>query len=102
MRLISGFSSTSQDDYPLNITTILRHAVRNFGGQEIVSRTMDHIFRYTYKDAYERILRLANVLENIGIVPGNRLCDRIRCDRTVDDGLGARRTGRVRLGISTE
>jgi fatty-acyl-CoA synthase len=73
MKIIQGFPSTSQDDYPLNVTTILRHAVRNFAGQEIVSRTGSGIFRYTYKDAYERVQRLSNALENLGIKPGDRV-----------------------------
>jgi fatty-acyl-CoA synthase len=73
MKIIQGFSSTSQDDYPLNVTTILRHAVRNFAGQEIVSRTRSGIFRYTYKDAYERVQRLSNALESLGIKPGDRV-----------------------------
>ena len=73
MKIIKGFPSVSQDEYPLNVTTILRHAVRNFAGQEIVYRLRDGIYRYTYKDAYERIQRLANVLENLGVVPGDRV-----------------------------
>jgi fatty-acyl-CoA synthase len=73
MKIIKGFPSNSLDDYPLNVTTILRHAVRNFAGQEIVSRTRDGIFRYTYKDAYKRIQRLANALETLGIKPGDRV-----------------------------
>jgi len=73
MHLIKGFPSTSNDDYPLNVTTILKHSVRNFAGQEIVTRTQNGIFRYTFKDAYERILRLANALESIGIKPADRV-----------------------------
>ena len=73
MRLVKGFPSTSQDDYPLNITTILRHAVRNYAGQEIVTRTADGIIRYQYRDAYERIQRLANALLGLGINPGDRV-----------------------------
>lgn len=73
MKIIKGFRSNSHDDYPLNVTTILKHAVRNFAGQEIVSRTRGGIFRYTYKDAYERIKRLANALESLGIKPGDRV-----------------------------
>ena len=73
MRIVKGFPSTSQDDYQLNVTTILRHSVRNFGEQEIVSRTENGIFRYTYKDAYGRIKRLANALGSLGIRPGDRV-----------------------------
>jgi len=53
MKIGKGFPSTSNDDYPINVTTILRHAVRNFAGQEIVSRKSYGIFRYTCEDAYE-------------------------------------------------
>ena len=73
MKIVKGFPSGSQDDYQLNVTTILRHAVRNFAGQEIVSRTSDGIFRYTYNDAYKRIQRLANALDNLGVKPADRV-----------------------------
>jgi len=73
MKIVKGFPSGSQDEYQLNVTTILRHAVRNFAGQEIVSRTFDGVFRYTYKDAYERIQRLANALESLGVKPADRV-----------------------------
>jgi len=73
MKIIKGFPSGSQDEYQLNVTTILRHAVRNFAGQEIVSRMPDGLFRYTYKDAYKRIQRLANALESLGIKPGDKV-----------------------------
>ena len=73
MQTIKGFPSTSQDDYPLNVTTVLKHAVRNFGRQEIVSRTRDGVFRYTYADAFKRIQRLASALEGLGVRPGDRV-----------------------------
>ena len=73
MKLIKGFPSTSQDDYPLNLTTFLRHAVRNFAGQEIVSGTHNGIFRYTFKDAYERTQRLASALVSMGVKSGDRV-----------------------------
>jgi fatty-acyl-CoA synthase len=73
VKIIKGFASTSNDDYPLNVTTILKHAVRNFAGQHIVYRMGNGIFRYTYKEAYERIKRLANFLEALGIKPGDRV-----------------------------
>jgi fatty-acyl-CoA synthase len=73
MKILKGFPSGSQDDYQLNVTTIMRHAVRNFAGQEIVSRRPAGIFRYSYKEAYERIKRLANALESLGIKPADRV-----------------------------
>lgn len=73
MKIIKGFPSTSQDSYPLNVTTLLRHAVRNFAGQQIVTRERSGIYRYTYSDAYERTQRLANALGGLGIKPGDRV-----------------------------
>jgi fatty-acyl-CoA synthase len=73
MKMIKGYPAVTQDDYQLNVTTILRHAVRNFAGQEIVSRTPEGIFRYTYKDAYDRMQRLSHALENLGVKPGDRV-----------------------------
>ncbi len=59
MKVIHGFPSTSQS-YQLNVTNIIKHGARNFGKQEIISRRHDKtLFRYTYNDAYDRILRLA-------------------------------------------
>ena len=67
MEIIKGFPATSQDHYQLNVTTIIRHAARSFGRQEIVSRRLDgSLFRYTYADAHERMKRLANGLKKIG------------------------------------
>ncbi|MBN2186302.1 MAG: long-chain fatty acid--CoA ligase [Dehalococcoidia bacterium] len=73
MKIVKGLPSTSQDDYQLNITTLIRHAARNFGGQEIVTKMPDRLFRYTYEDAYERIKRLANTLEGLEIKAGDRV-----------------------------
>ncbi|MGB6245501.1 MAG: AMP-dependent synthetase, partial [Gordonia sp. (in: high G+C Gram-positive bacteria)] len=61
--LVSGLPSTHGDDYPLNTTTLLRHAVRTYPEQEIVYRTADDAWdRYTYADAYRRIGQAANLL----------------------------------------
>ena len=73
MRIIKGCPSTSMDDYQLNITSMIRHTARNFPEREIVYRTPYGIFRYTYKEAYNRIMRLANVLQKLGINPGDRV-----------------------------
>ena len=74
MKIINGFPATSQINYQLNVTNILKHGARNFGRQEIVSRKHDRtIFRYTYRDAYERVKRLASSLSTLGIKVGDKI-----------------------------
>jgi fatty-acyl-CoA synthase len=74
MKLVKGFPATSQDEYQLNVTGIIRHAARNFGGQEIAARLHNGtIFRYTYAEAYKRVRKLANALEGLGVKPGDRV-----------------------------
>lgn len=74
MKIVKGFPATSQDDYQLNVTNIIRQAVRSFGDQEIASRKHDGtIFRYTYRDAYGRMGRLANALTGLGVKVGDRV-----------------------------
>ncbi|MDA0993803.1 MAG: 3-(methylthio)propionyl-CoA ligase [Proteobacteria bacterium] len=58
----------------LLISTILRHADRNFGDQEIVSVTADNpLHRYTYKDCFRRARQLANALRRLGLERGDRV-----------------------------
>ncbi|MGE5254833.1 MAG: long-chain-fatty-acid--CoA ligase [Planctomycetaceae bacterium] len=71
--MIKGFPSTLMDDVQLNITNMIRHTARNFPEREIVYRTPHGVTRYTYLDAYRRILRLANVLKRLGIEPADRV-----------------------------
>jgi fatty-acyl-CoA synthase len=53
--------------FQLNIRHILERSRLYFGKKEIVSRIEEGlIFRYTYKDLYKRVCRLANALENLG------------------------------------
>jgi len=74
MDIVKGFPATSQDNYQLNVTTIIKHAARSFGRQEIVSRRLDgSMFKYTYADAHERMKRLANGLRSIGVQVGDRV-----------------------------
>ncbi|MDY6831681.1 MAG: long-chain-fatty-acid--CoA ligase [Thermodesulfobacteriota bacterium] len=74
MDIIKGFPATSQDTYQLNVTTIIQHAARSFGQQEIVSRRLDgSMFKYTYSQAHERMKRLANGLRSIGVQVGDRV-----------------------------
>ena len=52
-------------DMPLTITSIIRHAERVHGQQEIVSVTRDNPrHRYTYRDAFARARKLANAMSD--------------------------------------
>ncbi len=74
MEIVKGCPSTSGDDYQLNLITLLRHAARTYPEIEIVSKNLDgSLFRYDYARAYERVQRLANALEKLGIKPGDRI-----------------------------
>ncbi|MFH2067546.1 MAG: long-chain-fatty-acid--CoA ligase [Pseudomonadota bacterium] len=71
---IMGFPSTSQDDYQLNVLNILRQASGSFGQQEIVSIRLDGSRRrFTYRETYARVKRLANALTGIGAGIGDRI-----------------------------
>ena len=72
--IVKGFPSTLGDDYQLNVITILRHAARTYPEREVVSRHLDgSILRYNYRQAYERVKKLANVLKRLGVKPGDRV-----------------------------
>jgi fatty-acyl-CoA synthase len=73
MEIIKGFPSTMQDDYQLNLINMIRHGARNFDKQQIVWKQGDDMFRYTYVDAYNRIKRLANALNGLGVSVGDRV-----------------------------
>ncbi len=71
---IMGFPATSQDDYQLNVTNIIKHAARSFGRQEVVSiQLAGERLRFTYKETYDRVKRLANALTGIGAQIGDRI-----------------------------
>ncbi len=72
--IVRGFPSTSNNDYQLNVPTILRHAARSYGEVEIASRNLDgSVFRYDYRGCYRRVCRLANALRKLGVGPGDRV-----------------------------
>ena len=74
MKIIKGFPTDQKRNYQLNVINLMKHTLRNFGRQEIVSRKMDgRLFRYSYKDSYERMQKLANALESIGVKVGDRV-----------------------------
>lgn len=61
-------------DSQLLISTILRHADRNFADREIISVTADNpLHRYTYKECFRRTRQLANALGKLGLNYGDRI-----------------------------
>jgi fatty-acyl-CoA synthase len=61
-------------DMPLLISGLLRHADRNHGDTEIVSRTVEgDVHRYTYRDAHARARKLAKALAALGVQAGDRV-----------------------------
>lgn len=61
-------------DYPLTLTAILERAGKYFGDTEIVSRRPDRsLHRYTFRDFYQRVRRLAECLTSAGLHRGDRV-----------------------------
>jgi acyl-CoA synthetase (AMP-forming)/AMP-acid ligase II len=61
-------------DVPLMISSILKHASRFTGDQEIVTRSVEGpIHRYTYRDLAARAAQLAHALRALGVEPGDRV-----------------------------
>ena len=59
---------------PLLISSLLIHAERHHGEQQIVSRRVEgDIHRYTFKDLAARSRRMANALGALGAKPGDRI-----------------------------
>jgi fatty-acyl-CoA synthase len=73
-KIVTGYPSTMGDEVQLNTTTLIRHAARTHGDQQIVFRTPDGGWdRYTYGECYQRVCRAANVLRGLGVEPGDRV-----------------------------
>ena len=61
-------------DQPLLISDLIRHADRNHGDTEIVSKTVEGgIHRYTYREAHARARRLARALQALGTNTADRV-----------------------------
>ena len=59
---------------PLMISSIIEFAERWFPKVEVVSRSVEGpIHRYTYKDMGRRARQVANVMQSLGIAPGDRV-----------------------------
>ena len=60
-------------DYPLTLQHFLDRAERLFPDKEIVTRTKEGAHRYRYRDYCARTNRLAHVLAQLGVKPGDRV-----------------------------
>ncbi len=60
-------------DYPLTLLHFLERAGRLFPNKEIVTRTAAGVQRYRYSGYYARTHRLAHVLRELGVQPGDRV-----------------------------
>lgn len=61
-------------DVELTITSIMQHAERVHGAQEIVSVTRDNPrHRYSYRDAFKRTRQLANAMQTWNLESGSRI-----------------------------
>ncbi|QJQ05036.1 fatty-acid--CoA ligase [Undibacterium piscinae] len=59
---------------PLLISSIIEHADRHFGSNEIVSRRVEgDIHRYNYRECHKRSKKLANAFRQLGIKIGDRI-----------------------------
>lgn len=57
----------------LTLRLLLERPAELFPYKEIISRTENATFRYTYADFYRRVSRLANVLQDLGVKQGDRV-----------------------------
>src|SRR5512143_1471475 len=60
-------------DYPLTFTHVLDRARQLYGKKEIVTKAGPTLARYTYAEMTERVARLANALEKLGVRRGDRV-----------------------------
>jgi fatty-acyl-CoA synthase len=61
-------------ELPLLVSGLIRHADRNHGDTEIVSKTVEgELHRYTYREAHARARRAANALRKLGVKPHDRV-----------------------------
>lgn len=60
-------------DYQLTLITALERARRLFSKKEIVTKSGPSLERYTYEQMVERVGRLANALEKLGVKRGDRI-----------------------------
>lgn len=72
--VVHGYPSTMQDDYQLNMGSLIRQAVRSYPDTEIVHRNSKGEWgRTTYEENFDRIERGAAALAKLGVRVGDRV-----------------------------
>ena len=61
-------------DYPLTVTSLMRHVEAQHGGSEVCSLTVENpAHRTTYAGIFRRAAKLANALKRLGLRQGDRV-----------------------------
>ncbi len=61
-------------DYPLTVTSLMRHVDAQHGASEVFSLTVENpAHRTTYSEIFRRCAQLANALKRLGLSPGDRV-----------------------------
>ena len=61
-------------DYPLTVTSLMRHVDAQHGASEVYSLTVENpAHRTTYAEIFRRCAQLANALARLGLDPGDRV-----------------------------
>ncbi len=61
-------------DYPLTVTSLMRHVDAQHGASEVYSLTVENpAHRSTYAEIFRRCAQLANALRRLGLNPGDRV-----------------------------
>ncbi|MDE2655540.1 MAG: AMP-binding protein, partial [Gemmatimonadota bacterium] len=61
-------------DYPLTVTSLMRHVEAQHGASEVYSLTVENpAHRTTYAEIFRRCAKLANALGRLGLKEGDRV-----------------------------
>ena len=70
--MLEGLRATTGDDYPLNMTSLLRHAATTFPDNEIVYRDLNGSWNRTnYREEFARVSKMAGALSRLGVGAGD-------------------------------
>src|SRR5512135_134047 len=64
---------STMQDFPLTVTSLLRHGLALYGGSEVVTCTTDGARRASFAEVGRRTAQLAAALDRLGVQPGDRV-----------------------------